>query len=165
MVDVSTSPTTGIVQSRDRATLHSIIQQHTLPNTVVHTDEWAAYGRMTSLPNITSHAVVNHSLHFVDPVTGIHTNNVESYVLESSEEEAETHDRHQLPSYLDEFMWMEHWGGTNAFNNIIYVPTSAHSTPYKLLLNLQIYISMIVLLCNELNKSLMIKHLTIKQKL
>ena len=27
--------------------------------------------------------------------------------------------RHQLPSYLDEFMWMERWGGTNAFNNII----------------------------------------------
>ena len=60
MVDVSTSPATGIVQSRDRATLHSIIQQHTLPYTVVHTDEWAAYGRMISLPNITSHAVVNH---------------------------------------------------------------------------------------------------------
>ena len=33
-----------IVQSRDRATLYSIIQQHTLPNTVVHTDEWATYG-------------------------------------------------------------------------------------------------------------------------
>ena len=52
MVDVSTSPATGTVQSRDQATLHSIIQQHTLPNTVVHTDEWAAYGQMTSLPNI-----------------------------------------------------------------------------------------------------------------
>ena len=70
MVDVSTSPATVIVQSRDRATLHSIIQQHTFPNTVVHTDEWAAYGRMTSLPNITSLAVVNHSLHFVDSDTG-----------------------------------------------------------------------------------------------
>ena len=56
MVDVSTSPATGymeIVQSRDRATLHRIIKQHTLPNTVVHTGEWAVYGRMTSLPNIT----------------------------------------------------------------------------------------------------------------
>ena len=156
MVDVSTSPATGIVQSRDRATLHSIIQQHTHPNTVVHTDEWAAYGRMTSLPNIASHVVVNHFLHFVDPVTGVHTNNVESYwnrVKRKLKHMKGCH-RHQLPSYLDEFMWMEHWGGTNAFNNIIYVPTSAHSTPYKLLLNLQIYISMIVLLCNELNKSL-----------
>ena len=82
MGDVSTSPATGymeIVQSRDKVTLHSIIQQHTLPNTVVHTDERAAYGRMTSLPNITSHTVVNHSLHFVDPVIGVHTNNIESY--------------------------------------------------------------------------------------
>ena len=82
MVDVSISPATGymeIVQFRDRATLHSIIQQHTLPNTVVHTDEWAAYRGMTSLPNVISHAVVNHSLHFIDPITGVHTNNVESY--------------------------------------------------------------------------------------
>ena len=123
MVDVSTSPATGymeIVQSRDRATLHSIIQQHTLPNTVVHTDEWAAYGRMTSLPNITSHEVVNHSLHFVDPVTGVHTNNVESYwnrVKRKLKHMKGCH-RHQLPSYLDEFMWMERWGGTSAFNNI-----------------------------------------------
>ena len=82
LVDVSTSPATGymeIVKSRDRATLHGIIQQHILPNAVVHTDEWAAYGWMTSLPNMTSRAAVNHSLHFVDPVTGVHTNNVESY--------------------------------------------------------------------------------------
>ena len=37
-------PPLGLYNLRDRVTLHSIIQQHTLPNTVVHTDEWAAYG-------------------------------------------------------------------------------------------------------------------------
>ena len=109
-----------IVQSRDRATLHGIIQQHTLPNTVVHIDEWAAYGQMTSLPNITSHAVVNHSFHFVDPITGVHTNNIESYwnrVKRKIKHMKGCH-RHQLPSYLDELMWMEQWGGSNAFDNI-----------------------------------------------
>ena len=122
MVDVSTSPATGymeIVQSRDRATLHSIIQRHTLPNTVVHTDEWTAYRGMTSLPNVTSHAVVNHSIHFVDPITGVHTNNVESYwnrVKRKLKHMKGCH-KHQLPSYLDEFMWMERWGG-DTFNNI-----------------------------------------------
>ena len=85
----------------------------------VETDR-STYGRMTSLPNITSHAVVNHSLHFVDPVTGVHTNNVESYwnrVKRKIKHMKGCH-RHQLPSYLDEFMWMERWGGSNAFNNI-----------------------------------------------
>ena len=69
----------------------------------------------------TSHAIVNHSLHFVDPVTGVHTNNVESYwnrVKRKLKHMKGCH-RHQLPSYLDEFMWMERWGGRNAFNNII----------------------------------------------
>ena len=146
MVNVSTSPATGymeIVQSRDRATLHSIIQQHTLPNTVVHTDEWAAYGRMTSLPNITSHAVVNHSLHFVDPVTGVHTNNVDQVKRKL---------KHMTPrTWTNSCGWN---AGEEQMHLTTYVPTSAHSTPYKLLLNLQIYISMIVLLCNKLNKSL-----------
>ena len=95
-------------------------QQHTLPYTTIHTDEWAAYGRITSLPNISAHSVVNHSLHFVDPVTGVHTNNVESYgnrVKTKLEQKMGCH-RHQLPSYLDEFMWMKRWGRDNTFDNI-----------------------------------------------
>ena len=61
---------------------------------------------MTSL---IAHMVVNHSIHFVNPVTGVHTNSVESYwnrVKRKLKHMKGCH-RHQLPLYLDEFMWME----------------------------------------------------------
>ena len=62
-----------IVQQRDASTLLPIINDHVAPGTVVHTDEWAAYRRVGSLPNVSSHSTVNHSITFVDPTTGTHT--------------------------------------------------------------------------------------------
>ena len=67
-----------IVQQRDAAALLPIIQAHTAQGTTVHSDDWSAYRRVASLPNVASHSTVNHSLHFVDP-TGTHTENTESY--------------------------------------------------------------------------------------
>ena len=81
MVDTSHHPALGymeIVQHRNAATLLPIIQAHTAPGTI-HSDEWAAYNRVHGLPNVASHGVVNHSVMFVDPTTGVHTQHVESY--------------------------------------------------------------------------------------
>jgi len=125
MVDTSHTPALGvleIVHQRDAATLLPIIQRHTKPGTEIWSDEWAAYNSVNTLPNVSSHQTVNHSLHFKDPVTGVHTNNIESYwnrVKIKLKRMRGCH-RHQLPSYLDEFMWFERHGKTprQAFNNI-----------------------------------------------
>ena len=107
MVDVSHSPGLGymeIVQRRDAATLLPIIQAHSAPGTIIHSDEWSAYRRVSSLPTVASHATVNHSLHFVDPATGTHTQNIESYWgrVKRRIKNMKGCRASELPSYLDE---------------------------------------------------------------
>ena len=90
MVDVSQQPAMGymqIVQDRTAQTLLPIIQRHTLPNTTV----------------LNSYSAVNHSLHFVDPATGVHTQNVESYwgIVKLKFKRMKGYHASQLPSYLD----------------------------------------------------------------
>ena len=66
------------------------------------------------LPAVSSHGVVNHSLHFVDRATGVHTQTVESYWnrVKTKLKRMKGCDGDQLPSYLDEFMWRERYGKT-----------------------------------------------------
>ena len=117
MVDISVTPALGymeIVAQRDAATLLPIIQQHVANGSTVWSDEWAAYNRIASLPNVSSHEVVNHSIEFVNRTTGVHTQNVESYwnrVKIKLKRMRGCHE-HQLASYLDEFMYRERFGRT-----------------------------------------------------
>ena len=74
------------------------------------------------LPSVTSHSTVNHSLHFIDPGTGIHTQNVESYWNHVKGKFKCTKGIHEemMSLYLDEFMWRERHGSTvsTAFTNL-----------------------------------------------
>ena len=125
MVDVSHTPALGymeVVQRRDAATLLPIIQAHTAPGTIIHSDEWRSYRRVASLPSVAAHATVNHSLNFVDPATGVHTQNVESYWGRVKRKIKHMKGCHatEMSSYLDEFMWRERFGKTKraCFRNI-----------------------------------------------
>ena len=60
---------------RDAATLLPLISRWILPGSVVYTDEWAAYNGLTAAGY--THDSVNHSIQFVDPATGVHTNTQE----------------------------------------------------------------------------------------
>ena len=115
--DTSHTPALGymeVVATRDAATLLPIIQAHVAPGTVVHSDQWAAYNQVSGLPPVAAHNTVNHSITFVDPATGVHTQNIESYwnrvKIKLKRMRGCVSD--QIPSYLDEFMWMERFGKT-----------------------------------------------------
>ena len=63
----------------DATTLLPIINRHIAPGTTVWSDQWAAYNSVASLSNVNRHTTVNHSIEFVNTVTGVHTQNIESY--------------------------------------------------------------------------------------
>ena len=111
-----------IVPQRNAATLLPIIQQHVAPGTIIHSDEWRTYSQVSTLPNVAAHATVNHSLEFVNSITGVHTENVESYWNRSKIKLKRMRGCHELElsSYLDEFMLRERFGTSRqAFENII----------------------------------------------
>ena len=117
MVDISVTPALDymeIVAQRDAATLLPIIQQHVANGSTVWSDEWAAYNKIASLPNVSSHGVVNHSIEFVNRTTGVHTqkwNPIGNRVKIKLKRMRGCHE-HQLASYLDEFMYRERFGCT-----------------------------------------------------
>ena len=75
-----------------------------------------AYSRVQGLPPVAQHEVVNHSLNFVDPTTGVHTQHVESYWNRVKTKFKRMKGVHatMLDSHLDEFMWRERHGQTSS---------------------------------------------------
>ena len=100
---------------------HPIIQRIILPGSTIHSDQWAAYRQLHADPSYT-YATVNHSQNFVDPVTGAHTQAIESYwaKVKSKFKSMKGVSTAQLPGYLDERMWRGRHGRDvgDAFANI-----------------------------------------------
>jgi transposase-like protein len=64
------------VPDRTAATLLEVIERRVLPGSVIHTDMWRAYDGIQYVLGM-EHRTVNHTIHFRDPETGVHTNTIE----------------------------------------------------------------------------------------
>jgi len=64
------------VQDRTLQTLEDVISRHVYPGSIIHTDLWRGYIQLSVNLDYTHHTV-NHSKHFVDPDTLVHTNSIE----------------------------------------------------------------------------------------
>jgi hypothetical protein len=64
------------VENRSANTLIDIISRHLRLGSIIYTDMWAGYGRLSENTEF-QHMTVNHSLYLRDPLTGVHTNTIE----------------------------------------------------------------------------------------
>ena len=121
------SPARGyfeVLERRDRASLIPILQRVLLPGTEVHSDNWGAHFNITAhAATVQTHGVVVHAANFVDPVTGVHTQEEESAWsrLKYKVKMRKGVSNYNLQSFLNEHMWRDWRGEADAFNNIIEV--------------------------------------------
>lgn len=92
------------VRNRQAPTIIPIIQQYVLPGSTVHTDDWRAYRCLDRLGY--AHEVVIHKRHFVDPTTGVHTNNIEAMWSRLKEFLRPYHGSSQKQTTMEPYGWI-----------------------------------------------------------
>ncbi|KAH9587098.1 hypothetical protein MS3_00000033 [Schistosoma haematobium] len=97
------------VRNRRANTIIPIIQEYVQPGTTVYTDDWRAYRCLHRLGYV--HHVGVHERNFVDPTTGVHTNNTEAMWSRLKEFLRSYHGSRGrlLWSHMDEFLHRMHY--------------------------------------------------------
>ena len=113
-----------IVPSRDAATLLPIILANVEPGTEIHTDEWKSYARLNRQGFV--HRSVNHSIQFVNPLNGAHTQSIECTWTHAKKKYKRMHGTSKplFGTYLIEFMWHKKFGKDTPFTMFMNCITS-----------------------------------------
>ncbi|KAF0724803.1 Uncharacterized protein FWK35_00027747, partial [Aphis craccivora] len=85
----------------------AVIKEWIKPGTTIISDCWKAYNTLNDEGYV--HMTVNHSLHFKDPVTGVHSNTIES-AWRHSKQSMSNYCRKKsfYAGYLAKFMFTKH---------------------------------------------------------
>ncbi len=128
------------VKDRSAVTLLPIILDRVHPGTIIISDEWRAYCCLSA--NGMTHLTVNHSINFVDPSTGAHTQNIEGTwstvkrMLRSKGVMNTSSDLFQ--TYLQEFVWRKKHEGCDYLKKNSY---GAHKRTISIINNDSIQIT------------------------
>ena len=92
------------VPNWDKETLLPLIKERIAAGTTIMSDCWKSYDCLSQ--EDFEYLTVNHSLHFVDPDTGCHTQNIENLWWQVKRNLPNTHNKHsQLYLHLAQYMW------------------------------------------------------------
>ena len=82
----------------------NLIIANVKPGTEIHTDEWRSYARLTRRGYV--HHTVNHSIEFVNPANGAHTQSIEcTWAHAKKYKKMHGTSKALFPTYLVEFIW------------------------------------------------------------
>lgn len=131
VLSTATRPAKGyyqVVERKDRATLLPILAKCLQPGSEVFTDDWGAYHNLDRhLPNhVSLHRVVIHADNFVDPTSGVHTQEAESAWnnLKLGIKTRRGVEAKDLQAYLNDRMWRQWRGGKRVLANFLPVIVS-----------------------------------------
>ena len=93
------------VADRSPETLLKVIQDNIEPGSIIYSDLWRGYNDISRCLDM-QHLTVNHSVNFVDPVTGVHTNMIEgSWNGIKIGIPARNYKKGKVENHIAEFIW------------------------------------------------------------